>query len=82
MYKKLFLWVIWRLWVSFCLFFLSAAACGLFVFGREYLHGLIEVLADIVIWFWGLHWTILTVVFIVLGVYFLYLQEQKNIKEK
>ena len=80
MHKEVVFWVLWALWVSFCLFFLIAAASALFFFGREYLHVFIEILADIIIWFWSLHWSILTFIFLVLGVYFLYLQEQRNKK--
>jgi len=69
---------LWGLLYSFCLFFLSAAASGLFVFGREYLHVFIESLADIVMWFWSLHWGLLIPIFIVLGVYSMFLINQRD----
>jgi len=80
MFKKILFWVLWRLWISLCFFFLIAAASGLFVFGRECLHIFIEILADIIMWFWSLHWSILIPVFIVLGVYFQFLMNQRNKK--
>jgi hypothetical protein len=78
MFKKILFWTMWGLFASFCLFFLSAAASGFFVFGRAYLHGFIEGLADIIMWFWSLHWSILISIFIVLGVYSLFLINQRD----
>lgn len=80
--KKTIAWIVWIVWLSFCLFFLSAAACGLFIFGRGFLHASIETIADIITWFWSLHWSILAPVFFVSGMYFSYLQAHRNEKSE
>ena len=85
MFKKLLVWflrIFIFVWVTFVLIFFFAAACAIFVEGRVYLHALIEIIADIILWFWDLHWSILVPVLIVLSSYTIYLIKHHQKKTK